>query len=510
MAAVKDCPTDVSTTGIEGLDSVLCGGLPRNRLYLLEGDPGVGKTTLAVQFLLEGARLGERGLYITLSETKDELLSVARSHGWSLNKFAIFELSAIEQQLQSETEHTFFHPSEVELNKTTRILMDQVETVKPARVVFDSLSEMRLMAETPLRYRRQILSLKQFLAGKKATVLLLDDRSSAREDQQVRSLAHGVLRLEKTLPIYGITRRHLVIEKIRGVKFREGHHDYSIQKGGIVVYPRMVAAEHHTEFVREPFPVGIEGFDSLLGGGIDRGTSTMIMGPPGTGKSTLAVRHAFVAASRGERVNCYLFDETIGTLTSRAMGLGMDIRPFIKSGILQVEQLDPAEILPGEMVFRIQEAVTKDQCRMVILDSINGYLNAMPDERYLTMQLHEMLAFLNQQGVISILVLAQQGLIGPMHSAVDLTYLSDTVVLLRYFEANGEVRQAISVTKKRSGTHERTIREFKIDPQNGISVGQPLREFHGVLTGVPQFQGNVHQMMQPETLAKTPAKVLSH
>jgi circadian clock protein KaiC len=496
MSRETDCPSDICTSGIPGLDSVLCGGFPRNRLYLLEGDPGVGKTTLALQFLREGARLNEKGLYITLSETQDELASVAKSHGWSLDNFAIFEFSAIEQLLKSETDHTFFHPSEVELNKTTQILMDEVDRIKPSRIVFDSLSEMRLMAETPLRYRRQILSLKHFLAGKKCTVLLLDDRSSDAKDQQLRSLAHGVVSLEKSLPIYGINRRNLVVEKIRGVKFREGYHDYTIQKGGLIVYPRLVAAEHHTEFKRQSFPLGIEGFDTLMGGGVDRGTSTIIMGPPGTGKSTLAIRHAFVAASKGERVNFYLFDETVGTFFSRAAELGMDLRAHLKSGVLKVQQVDPAEILPGELVYRIRNAVENEQCRMVIIDSINGYLNAMPEERYLSMQLHELLAYLNQQGVISIMLLAQQGLVGTMQSVVDLTYLADTVVLLRFFEAHGEVRQSISVMKKRSGHHERTLREFKVG-HGGIDVGVPLKEFQGVLTGVPNFQGANHLMLKP-------------
>ncbi|MGZ4964880.1 MAG: ATPase domain-containing protein [Limisphaerales bacterium] len=488
------CP-EVYPSGVPGLDAVLCGGFPRNRLYLIEGDSGVGKTTLALQFLLEGVRLNERCLYITLSETKDELLAVASSHGWSLDKINLLELSAIEQQLKSETEHTFFHPSEVELNKTTKILTDEIERYKPARIVFDSLSEMRLMAETALRYRRQILSLKQFLVGKNATILLLDDNSAHENDQQVRSLAHGVLSLKKTSPVYGINRRNLIVEKIRGVKFREGFHEYAIERGGINVYPRLVAAEHHTTFKRESVSSGIKGFDQLLGGGLDRGTSTIILGPPGTGKSTLAIRQAFVAGNRGEQANFYLFDETIGTFLSRARFLGMDLEPLMKKGLVNVDQVDPAEILPGELMNRIRRAVTHHGSRMIVIDSINGYLNAMPDDRYLSMQLHELLAYLNQQGVISLLVLAQQGLVGQMQSIVDLTYLADTVVLLRFFEAAGEVKQAISVMKKRSGDHERTIREFKVG-QGGISVGAPLKEFHGVLTGVPTFIGGSEQMLE--------------
>lgn len=484
-------------SGVPGLDSILCGGFPRNRLYLIEGDPGVGKTTLALQFLLEGARCNERGLYITLSETTDELAAVAESHGWSLDKFNILELSAIERQLKGETEHTFFHPSEVELNRTTKILMDEIDRVKPARLVFDSLSEMRLMAETPLRYRRQILSLKQYLADKKCTVLLLDDRSAEEKDQQVRSLAHGVVTLDKTARVYGIDRRSLIIEKIRGVKFREGYHEYAIEQGGLVVYPRLVAAEHHTAFSPETFSSGIKEFDALLGGGVDRGTSTIFMGPPGTGKSTMAMRHGFVAATRGERVDFYLFDETIATFLGRAKALGMDLSPHIEKGLVQIEQLDPAEILPGELVHRIRVAVTEHNCRMVVIDSINGYLNTMPEDRYLIMQLHELLAYLNQQGVISLMLLAQQGMVGQTRSQVDLTYLADTVVMLRFFEAQGEVKQAISVLKKRSGDHERTIREFKVT-QGGIWIGKPLREFQGVLSGLPTFRGESHQMIKEE------------
>jgi circadian clock protein KaiC len=408
MPKEADFSDDRCTTGVPGLDSILCGGLPRNRLYLIEGDPGAGKTTLALQFLLEGARLNEKGLYITLSETTDELKTVAKSHGWSLDKFVILELSAIERYLKGETEHTFFHPSEVELNKTTKILMDEVDKVNPARVVFDSLSEIRLLAETHLRYRRQVLDLKQFLAGKKCTALFMNDRPGFEMEAQVRSLAQGVLVLEKTTPDYGVARRRLFVEKVRGLKYREGYHDFIIRTGGLVVYPRIIASEHRVDFKRESFASGIEGFDALLGGGLDRGTSTMFMGPPGTGKSTLAMRHGFMAASRGERVNFYLFDETIGTFCARAAGLGMDLGPLLKTRLLQAEQIDPAEILPGEFVSRICNAVEKEKCRMVVIDSINGYLNAMPAERSLNMQLHELFTFLNEQGVISIIVLAQQ------------------------------------------------------------------------------------------------------
>lgn len=475
------CPT-----GIEGLDNILGGGLPKNRLYLVHGDPGVGKTTLALQFLLEGARLGEKSLYITLSETKEELYSVGESHGWDLSSIQLFELSAIQATLEGQTANTFFHPSEVELNRTTQILLDEIERFNPVRVVFDSLSEMRMLTETPLRYRRQILQLKQHFAGRNCTVLFLDDRSAGQEDLQIESIAHGVITLFNAIPEYGISRRKVQIQKLRGVKFREGNHDFVLKTGGMEIFPRLVAAEHHVSFKRENFSSCIPALDALLGGGLDRGTSTMFMGPPGTGKSTLAANFVHVAASHGERVIWFTFDETTETLVSRAAELGIDLRPHLESGTICLDQIDPAEISPGELTHRIRQAVLRDSARMVVIDSINGYLNAMPQERYLNLQLHELLSFLNQQGVITIMVLAQEGLIGAMHSIVDLSYLADTLVLLRYFESRGALKQAISIIKKRSGYHERTIREISLGPA-GIWVGEPLSGLHGVLTGIPSF-----------------------
>lgn len=492
-----DATQSLCRTGLEGLDDILRGGLPRNRIFLLLGEPGSGKTTMALQFLLEGQKLGERGLYITLSETSDELKEVASSHGWDLTAINVFELSALQTELKDQGETTFFSPSEVELNRTTKVLLDQIEKHKPVRVVFDSLSEMRLMAETPLRYRRQILQLKQFFAGKNCTVLLLDDCAGAKSsDEQVESLAHGVMTLSKTSPDYGILRRQLRVEKMRGVKFREGNHDIIMETGGMVVFPRLVAAEHHSDFARERISSGITAMDSLLGGGIDRGTSTVLLGPAGTGKSTLAATFAVQAASRGENVLFFTFDETRGTLLTRADELGLKFSEQVESGRIKVQQIDPAEISPGELAFNVRQAVVRQEVRMVIIDSLNGYMHAMPDERHLLLQLHEMLAYLNQQGVTTILILTQQGLVGTMQSPIDLTYLADTVLLLRYFEVMGVVRQAMSVIKKRSGPHERSIREYSF-ADGKVSVGEPLTGFRGVLSGIPMPISDLHAATAP-------------
>lgn len=472
------------TVGIAGLDEALAGGLPRNRLYLLQGSPGVGKTTLALQFLLEGARLGETGLYITLSETKDELTEVAESHGWDLTKFNILELSAIEEVLAESKENTFFHPSELELSKTTQILLNEVEKVNPQRVVIDSLSEFRLLAESPLRYRRQLLRLKQYFAGRKSTVLLLDDQSGTGTDLHIQSIAHGVITLERLSIPYGIERRQLKIEKLRGVKFREGAHDYRIDRGGVVLFPRLVASEHKRDFKEEPISSGIPGFDTLMGGGLDRGTSTLFIGPAGSGKSTIALQHAISLARRGEKSAIFIFDENEKTLAKRAAALGLELKAHLEAGLITVQQIDPADLSPGEFIMHIRTEVEKNGAAMVLLDSLNGYLNSMPDEKFMNLQLHELLTYLSQQGIVSIMTLAQHGLVGNMHAPVDITYLADTVVLLRYYEANGRLNKSISAVKKRSGGHETTIRELKIE-RGQITIGEPLVEYHGVMSGIP-------------------------
>ncbi len=479
-------------TGISGLDDILGGGLPCNRIYLLQGEPGTGKTTLSLQFLFEGARQGERCLYITFSETKEELHAVARSHGWDLSKISLLELSAIEEQLQPESQNTVFHPAEVEMNQTTQVLIEEVKKVKPHRVVFDSVSEMRMLAETSLRYRRQMLALKQFFSGQKCTVLVLDDLTSSPKDLQVQSIVHGVINLQKLHPEFGDERRRLNIVKMRGVKFAGGHHDYVIARGGVKVFPRMVAEQNPPRFEREQVKSGLPELDKLVGGGLDRGTSNLFMGPAGTGKSTLVMQYAMAACERGEHVAIYAFEESTHTLFARTNALGMNLEKHMKAGRLSLQKVDPAELSPGEFADLIRSSVAENKTRLVIIDSLNGYLHAMPQEQFLILQLHELLSYLGNRGVMTLLVLAQQGLMGAaMSSPIDLTYLADTVLITRYFEAEGAVKKAVSVIKKRGGAHESTIREFTVSSKTGIVVGPPLNQFQGVLTGVPTLLGGI-------------------
>ncbi len=490
--------SDRCATGVEGLDNILAGGLPVSCFYLVQGDPGSGKTTLALQFLLEGVRRGERVFYITLSETKRELLQVARSHGWSLDDIPLLELSAIENLLKPEAQTTVFHPSEIELTKVSQMLMDETRKTNPSRVVFDSLSEFRLMAETPLRYRRQLLNLKREFAQYNSTVLLLDDKANNSKihiDPHVLSLTHGIIEMEQLSPDYGASRRRLRVSKLRGVHFREGYHDYTIETGGLRVFPRLIAAEHHVDFERKPVSSGLSELDELLGGGLDRGTTALILGPAGTGKSTLALQQAVQMAGAGERSMLFAFDENAGILRARAKALGIGLEPHLKSGLITVQQVDPAELSPGEFAVRVLRGV-EDGVKLVVIDSLNGYLNAMPGEKYLNNQLHELSSTLNQQGVITILVLAQHGLVAAYEAPIDLSYLTDTVLTLRYFEAAGEVKQALAVIKKRSGPHEKTIREFKLETGTGIRIGEPLRDFHGVLSGIPKFSGTTKQILK--------------
>ena len=487
---------DRISTGVKGLDYILRGGLPKNRLYLVEGNPGTGKTTLGLQFLMEGEQAGEKGLYITLSESREELIAVGRSHGWNLEDLTIHDLTVSGDSLTDDSRYTVFHPSEVELDETTKAVLNEVERVNPSCVVFDSLSEMRMLARDALRFRRQILALKQYFMGKQCTVMLLDDRTSEASDRELESIAHGVISLEYVASEYGKQRHQLRVVKMRGVNFQSGSHDFNIETGGIVVFPRLEPSELENSFYSGSIQSQSENLEELIGG-LDYGTSTIITGPAGIGKSTMAMMYAYTAAENGEQVAVYLFDESIDTLYKRTSAIGLDIKKHVEAGRITLRQIKLAELTPGELAYLIRLEVEQNNARLVVIDSVNGYLMATPQTRFLTMQFHELLSYLNRQGVVSILIVGQYGLVGSMQTPIDMSYLADAVVLLRYFEAGGEVRQAISILKKRTGKHERTIREFRIQ-EGGIYLGQPLTEFQGVLTGVPVFQGKNEQLMNKD------------
>ena len=473
-------------TGVHGLDDILHGGLPAGQMYLLEGDPGTGKTTLAMQFISCGVKAGERSVYVTLSEPRTELEASARSHGWDPTTLPIAEFVPAEAALDPAEQYTMFHPAEVELTDTIQRLIQLFDELKPQRVVIDSLSELRLLAGDTMRYRRQLLALKQFFVGRDSTVLLLDDRTANGSDMQLQSIAHGVLRLEKVQRSYGVTRRQVEVIKLRGTAYREGFHDYTIETGGLKIHPRLVAAEHGEGFANDRIESGVAGLDAMFGGGICRGSATLITGPTGTGKSTLAMQYACAEAMRGGQASVYTFDEVLRTALERATALGLPVRKMIAEEKLKVTQIDPAELSPGDLASRIRRDVEEGGVRVVVLDSLNGFLNAMPGEKDLTLHLHELISFLNQKGVVTFLVLTQHGLLGSMQTNIDVSYLADTVILLRYFEAQGAIRQAISVVKQRIGAHERTLRDFSLN-SSGIVVGEPLTNFRGVLTGVPDL-----------------------
>lgn len=482
-------PSPLLSTGIPGLDSILGGGLTPDRLYLIEGEPGTGKTTTALHFLAEGVRRGESVVYITLAESAEELRDVAASHGWTMDGIYIHEVVASDDILETEQQYTMFHPSEVEMGSTTQLILSVIDERKPTRVVLDSLSELQLLADSSLRYRRQVLALKRFFSSRSCTVMFLDDRTAMNGDMQVRSIAHGVVVLEQSTKDYGTERRRVRVAKYRGIAFRGGMHDYNIVRGGLVVYPRLVASESRVSGEQKQLSTGLRELNDLMGGGIEAGSSTLISGPPGTGKSSLAMQIVHAALERGERAAMFLFEESMNNLLNRADGFAMSLRQCIDNGMLTIRQIDPAELSPGEFTHLVCNEALKE-ARVIVIDSLNGYLSAMPDERFLITHLHELLTFLGQREVATILVGVQNGMLGgSMTTTVDASYLADNVLMLRYFEDEAVVRQAISVFKKRASSHERTIREFSLDA-HGVHVGTVLRGFHGILTGVPTYIGD--------------------
>ena len=477
-------------TGVPGLDDVLFGGLVPYRTYLVEGTPGAGKTTLAMQFLLEGQREKQKTLYITLSESKEELEYSARAHGWSLDGINVCEYIISDANMEREREVTMYHSSEVELGDTMTRMLADIQQIKPDRIVIDALSELRLLSDSVLRYRRHLLALKKFFGERKCTVLVLDDRSGVERDSHVESIVHGVIALDHDLTEYGSDRRRLRVRKLRAKKFITGLHDYTIRTGGLEVFPRLVASQHKIRFDRRPLPSGIVALDALLGGGPQAGTSTLLIGPAGSGKTTVAMQYATAAAERGERTAVYLFDELRGLLIDRLRDLRVNLAKVVDQGTMTVRQIDPTQMSPGEFATHVRHDVEQQGATVVVIDSLNGYLNSMPHEEFLSPQLHELVAYLGNRGVATFMVVAQHGIVGThMQSPIDASYLADTVILFRYFEAEGRVRKAISVTKKRGGSHENIIRELTIDT-DGVQVGEALSQFHGVLTGVPVYRGN--------------------
>lgn len=495
-------PIEKLLTGVPELDLVLRGGLPKNRVHLLEGEPGTGKTTLGLKFLIEGVKKDERALYVTMSESEEELRSAAASHGWDLSGIEIFELVPAEAQIAEQ--QTVLYPSEVELGETVKLITDRIEQLDPGRMVIDSLSELRLLASDQLRYRRQLLALKQFLQGRDCTTFLLDDLTTGDGGKDLHSVVHGVISLELRERNYGAARRRMRVAKMRGADFQSGWHDFAIQTGQVLVFPSLIAEEHKTDFAKGAVGSGLKELDHLVGGGLDRGTVNMLVGPSGTGKTSLALQFAMAAVRRGEHVSYFSFDESYETWLRRGEALGLGLKQAVDDGSLSWERANPSRLSPGEFVWRVRRQVEDQAARIVVIDSLNSYLGTMPEEQSLILQMHELLTYLNNQGVVTLLILAQQGVVHDVTNPIDLSFLSDTVILLRFFEAAGEVRKAISVVKKRTGVHELAIREYRLFP-HGMRVGPQLQEFQGVLTGVPQYSGAEHPLLRPESVGNVAA-----
>jgi circadian clock protein KaiC len=480
MASDKHALTDEKApTGIPGLDEVLRGGFPKHQMYFVQGDPGAGKTTLSFQFLLEGVRLGEKALYVTLSASQRDLARVARSHRWDISGIDIYE----HFQTAGATDTTIFRPAEIELAKTVQAILEVIDERQPDRVVIDSLGEIRLLSESPLRYRRQLLTLKEFFRDRSITALVLDDRTLAASDSEVQGLAEGVITLGVTAPTYGNTRRSLEVVKMRGVRFRGGYHDFNIEEGGLVVFPRLSAGQHVVSREQGVLQSGIAGIDALVGGGLEQGSTTMIMGPAGVGKSSLAMQFATHAASAGERVVFFIFEEHRTVFLKRAASLGFALDGLIASGHITVHQIDPAEMSAGEFAYRVRSVVEKEEGSVIVIDSLNGYFNAMPEEHFLTLHLHELLSYLTDAAVTTILIVSQHGALGHVSSPVDVSYLADSVILLRYYETRGSFRRAISMLKKRTSVHEQTVRDYQLS-SHGVRVGDVLEDFRGILAGM--------------------------
>ena len=489
MPVIHPGPDTKMPTGIKGLDAILAGGLPSGEIHLLQGGPGVGKTTVALQFLLNGAAAGEKILFVTFAQTEAALRKIAASHGWHLDDLEIEELTGT-NAVHDKAEQTLFHTADVELGETTNAIFAAVERVKPNRVVLDSVTSLRLLADTALRYRRQLLTMRRFFADRPITVLLLD---GAESDLPLEDIAHGVIKLERMAPEYGNVRRRLSVTKMRGMAFHGGYHNFRIRTGGLEVYPRLEPNEDGGHASWETMKSGLAGLDTLLGGGLEEGTACLFVGPTGTGKTSVATLYAYAAAKRGQRAAIFSFDERPETFFMRSEGLGMDMRPLVEQGLVMLRTISTADLSPGEFSQIVREAVEGGQAKIVVMDSLTGYFHSMPQEESLLAQMHDLLTYLSQHGVLSLLIVAQHGLIGQgVQGPLDVSYMADSVVLLRHFEAGGTVRKAISVIKKRHGSHESTIRELKF-ASGSIAVGEPIKDFTSVLSGMPTFQGQVRR-----------------